>query len=82
MTQQPLRGVTSLCFNQDQSEKDLCLVLCEREGGKEREWPEVGVKHPLLPTWASFEAFWIPLIPQAAFAVPWKQVCASTMWSH
>lgn len=37
MSQQPLRGVTSLRFNQDQSERDLCLYPCGREGEREGE---------------------------------------------
>lgn len=36
MTQQPLRGVTSLRFNQDQSERGSCLHPCGWEGGRER----------------------------------------------
>lgn len=64
MTQQPLRGVTSLRFNQDQSERGLCLHHCGWEGGK--EWPEVGVK-PLASSWASFQAAQISLILPGCF---------------
>uniref|UniRef100_A0A667J0T4 WD repeat domain phosphoinositide-interacting protein 4 n=1 Tax=Lynx canadensis TaxID=61383 RepID=A0A667J0T4_LYNCA len=56
MTQQPLRGVTSLRFNQDQSERGLCLHPCGLEGGTERmarggPWLPPGhpLKQPQIP---------------------------------